>query len=467
MRGRYSPRTDHLVFNRHVPDEFPYIDLTVRDAEHASPLANLLDEFVHRAQWGLTAVGMVYRVGCHVQLLHALEVLQLLAADRTLRVSRPWLTGDLPTDAEAAAHVRAIRAVETTQRYLFGQPLPDRRETAVNAIPFARATLAELSPLQFGTFGIFDPSRLYDADGQPVESRSTQRILESHAATYAVEVLRRESGKRAGPWLDRYVAHRHTGVYRTLQDLAAAAEQPQSLDPFALLRLCDWALSCPLTHVYGVPPPPDYLEAAVPYARFAGGLDQLPTVRNAMLRLNAQMTPTARDLVEGVIAAYGDIRPGFIDVPPDRSREIDVALEDVESWRQQRMVALDGDDIFTSFSRLATIAVSQAVQRYLLGLRELPRDGMAFQPTLDGLARMCARCDFPVVEYPDGLEVFLCEPSDQPELDVQFHSTLFGLTAAIRALLAPPSPADPARDHLPFDVPELLEWCGVNSEQVA
>jgi hypothetical protein len=76
---------------------------------------------------------------------------------------------------------------------------------------------------------------------------------------------------------------------------------------------------------------------------------------------------------------------------------------------------------------------------------------------------MCAICDFPVIAYPDGLEVFLCEPTDDPELELSFRTTVFGITAAARALHAPAA-AQP--EHLPFDLASLLEWSGVTPDQV-
>jgi hypothetical protein len=460
LRGQYSPRTDHLSFSHRIPDEFPYIDFAVGNEALAPPLASLVDEFVHRAQWTLTAAGMVYRVGCHVQVLHTLEILRLLADDPSMRVPAPWLSGDLPADPEPAQHLGVIRAVEATQRYLLGQPLSAPLNDLPDALAVTRVALSEAAPLSFGTFGTFGSDRLYYSDGRPVRRASTQNILESHASTFAIELLRGCSDERAAPWLNRYVADYHQGVYLTLQELAAEAHG--EIDTHALLRLADWALSCPLTHIYGVPPPPDYLESAVPYARYALAFKRFPSLTETFTRLGVE-NPSTGDLVEAVIAAYGDIRPGFVDVPPDRSREIAVELNGVEGWRVDRLARFQGDDILTSFGKLVTAAIIENVQRYLLGLSEIPRDGMSFQPTPERLARMCALSDFPVISYPDGLEVFLCEPTEDPEWELKFRPTIFGLTAAARALHAPTAP-QPAQ--VPFDLDAVLEWCGVEPDQV-
>jgi hypothetical protein len=460
LRGRYAPRTDHLSFTHRIPDDFPYIELSVTSAEMATPMASLLDEFVHRAQWSLTAVGMAYRIGCHVQVLHTLELLRLLASDPSLRVATPWLTADLPADPEAARHLTAIRAIESTQRYLLGQALGHPLDLLPDALHIARAALADASPLTFGTFGTFGSQGLYDESGRPEKLSSTLNILESHASTFAVELLRGVSPKRAQRWLDEYVTANHVDVYRTIQELATAASS--DADTYSLLRLSDWALACPLTHVYGVPPPPDYLESAVPYSRFFHGLRQLPARAEAFHRLGVS-APTTRQVVEAVISAYGDIRPAFVNVPPDRRKEIDVALRDVDEWQRRQLSTCNGPDILTSFTRLITIAIAQTVQRYLAGLREIPRDAMMFEPTQERLARMCAICDFPVIVYPDGFEVFLCEPNDDPELELKFRTTVFGITAAARALHAPAA-AQP--EHLPFDLASLLEWSGVTPDQV-
>jgi hypothetical protein len=45
----------------------------------------------------------------------------------------------------------------------------------------------------------------------------------------------------------------------------------------------------------------------------------------------------------------------------------------------------------------------------------------------------------------------------------KFRPTIFGLTAAARALHAPTAP-QPAQ--VPFDLDAVLEWCGVEPDQV-
>jgi hypothetical protein len=200
----------------------------------------------------------------------------------------------------------------------------------------------------------------------------------------------------------------------------------------------------------------------VPYARFALSFQRFPSLAESFTRLGVA-NPSTGDLVEGVIAAYGDVRPGFVDVPPDRSREIAVELTGVDDWRVERLARFHGDDILTSFGKLVTAAIIETVQRYLLGLSEIPRDGMSFQPTPERLARMCALSDFPVISYPDGLEVFLCEPTEDPEWELKFRTTIFGLAAAARALHAPTAPQ---LAQVPFDLDAVLEWCGVELNQV-
>ncbi|TCC54434.1 hypothetical protein E0H73_38985 [Kribbella pittospori] len=39
-----------LTFTHRIPDAFPYIELSVTSPKLATPMAGLLDEFVHRAQ---------------------------------------------------------------------------------------------------------------------------------------------------------------------------------------------------------------------------------------------------------------------------------------------------------------------------------------------------------------------------------------------------------------------------------
>ena len=81
----------------------------------------------------------------------------------------------------------------------------------------------------------------------------------------------------------------------------------------------------------------------------------------------------------------------------------------------------------------------------------------------DRFISMCSLSDFPVIAYPDGLEVFLCQPTEDFDWEFTQRPTLLALTVAARTLQAPRAPQ---LEHLPFDLHTLLDWSKVAPQQV-
>lgn len=107
LRGSYHSYTDHLHFNRRIPDEFPFIDYAVRKPAEVAGLAFLIEEFFHRCQWAATPFGLVLRAACLVQARETIRILRRLAAEQALRLPTPWLEiSQVPVDDALAASLR-------------------------------------------------------------------------------------------------------------------------------------------------------------------------------------------------------------------------------------------------------------------------------------------------------------------------------------------------------------------------
>lgn len=62
-------------------------------------------------------------------------------------------------------------------------------------------------------------------------------------------------------------------------------------------------------------------------------------------------------------------------------------------------------------------------------------DWTFFEPTLDRFALLCRVCDWPVIAYPDGLEVFFCAPSSERHTITPRQIFFFELSRAMRILM--------------------------------
>jgi hypothetical protein len=60
-------------------------------------------------------------------------------------------------------------------------------------------------------------------------------------------------------------------------------------------------------------------------------------------------------------------------------------------------------------------AVAYTSIRFFKIYAETNTDTVLFTPDVDRFVFLARYCDWPVVEYPDGLEVFLCDPMDDPQ----------------------------------------------------
>jgi hypothetical protein len=94
-------------------------------------------------------------------------------------------------------------------------------------------------------------------------------------------------------------------------------------------------------------------------------------------------------------------------------------------------------------------------------------DSTLFEPTVDRFILLARACDWPVVEYADSLEVFLCDPMADPRFVVSEQITIFELSRMARRLLTEAcSAVDGPSWVLSIRQKPLVDMIGVSAEQL-
>lgn len=482
LRGSYQPRTDHLRFNVRIPDEFPFIDYEVQRAEDIPGRAVLVEEFLHRCQWAATPFGLVYRTAALVQARSGLRLLRTLAADHSLTLPTPWNKADpKKVAAPLAEDLGTIIALDTVQRFLLGTPLGRPLNELGEALFTAKQALTRCSPLSFGTFESWDPRDVVHLpDGRPIAHRTTRDIMESHASAYAVELLRSCSAAAAGTWLDEHSRQKRISFYKALEELADTArlslESLPHLGTEYLLQLADLAIGEQFADVPGLPPAPDYLESMLPYSRYETALKDVALSADALALLEEHSPEELaglddagrlRVIMRNALTIRGQASP-LLDFPVMSRRP--VMLRNVAAtgqWCAQEVNALVADGDTGLLEHMLVGATAHAAIRFFMVQAEMNTDSVLFEPTVDRFTLLTRLCDWPVIEYQDGLEVFLCDSMADPRAVVTGQMTVFEVSRAVLALLTQPCTGfDGAPWRLSIRQGPLLDVVGVRAEQL-
>jgi hypothetical protein len=477
LRGSYHPWTDSLRFNRRIPDSFPFISYKVSRADQVSPLAVLVEEFLHRCQWAATPFGLVFRATCLVQAREAVHILRLLAEDPGLRLPTPWLEGPESANVEVARSMRTIRSLDVLQRFLLGLPLGHRTTGLAGSVDDSREALIRSSPLSLGTFRSWDAEEVaYRADGTPIHNRTTRAILESHASAFAVELIRSFSDG-ASRWLDEHVSGNRVGLYRALEELAAVADSAvPALGPRHILDLADISISVQLAEIYGFPPPPDYLDSMLPYVRYSTALSDVSEMARAfelIVKHEPEKAASVSDaqrvdlIVEGAARLRGQASLVFnlsrVSKRPAMERNIAATWQ----WDGEEHGRLDSTGEVRVLESLLIDQLSYSSIRFFKIHAEMDTGSTIFEPTVERFVMLARACDWPVIEYDDGPVVFFCDPMQDPGPVARGQIALFELTRAVRALLTQPCAAfeDPYWRLTLWDAP-LIDLFGVRRDQL-
>ncbi|MFD0688655.1 hypothetical protein [Actinomadura fibrosa] len=483
LTGSYHPRTDHLRFNQRIPDAFPFIDYEVGSAELVNDRAVLIEEFLHRCQWAATPFGLVFRQAALAQVRESIGILRHAAADPAIRLPTPWF--DLAADPDPAlpqavrTGLTRLRAIETLQRFLLGIPLGCPAETIAEAVDISREALTESTPLRFGTFRSWPLSEgVYRANGTPIMHRSTRGIMESRASAYTAELLRACS-PGSGPLIDEHIRRNRVGLYRALEELASAADVPvPGLLPRHILDLADVALGVQVADIPGLPPPNDYVESMLPYARYALALKDVHGFAEAF-ELIADRTPEDVEglsdqrrldlIVRSAVQQRGQASH-LLNLPVMSRRGImEQNIRAVWAWAERLRPGIDSEGNVRVIEEMTVDAMVYTGVRFFRIYAETDTDTVLFRPAVDTFVFLARFCDWPVVEYPNGeLEVFLCDPMDDPQPVVRQSITMYEVTRLLRRLLVEACGDLRSREwRLTLWQEPLIDVFGVRSEQFA
>jgi hypothetical protein len=432
-----------LRFNKRIPDEFPFIDYAVREPGDIPGLAVLIEEFLHRCQWAATPFGLVFRAAVLVQVRETIRILRTLAKDSSLVLPTPWLDiRSTPDDTTLAVSLRTVQALEVLQRFLLGVPLGRPTSELRNAVAISKAALIQSSPLSFGTFQSWSAENvIYRLDGSPIHSRTTRGIMESHASAYAIELLR-SCSQRPANWFDEYIRTNRVGLYSALEELAQAGGVSFPLMSIRhLLYLADVSINIQMADIVGFPPPPDYLDEMLPYKRYALALQDVITASHEwefIIEDERDKHDDAKRLnfaIDYAITIRGQASPFYGLEPLSRRSAMERNIHATWQWEAQELGLLDSSGDIGTLEAMLIGALTYSSIRFFKINAEMSTDSTLFEPTLSRFVFLARFCDWPVIEYGDNVEVFLCDPMSDPRSVVTSQITIYELTRMARRLL--------------------------------
>lgn len=430
--GRYNPSSDSMAFVQPLPDEFPYMEMAAIREEDIGLLASVLEEFAHRFQFQSTHFGFLYRLAGLIQSAKILDVLAWLGQSRTRQLQLPW-NGAESSDELLQEYLADVHALDDFRRVLFGLTLADGQ--AVNqfgtSLERVKNLVHDYTPIglsHFSTFGGIED--FYEEDGRVKVRKTTRAIVESHASAFAFEFMRRHAPKDLEISIDAFIKQNRRGLYRTIEELAVSIELPVTMDLQAVLRLGDFALDGKLVDVATMPPPEDYVEAALPYGRYLGAMHRIENFGEAAKRMG-QAELSLLQIVEGVIHMIGDDR-GIANqlgldsnaIQEGRAIQLQQELKHQTNFMTYREAATE----LSEYERYLHIEIGRSAQIFMESNLGFQPDARRFDPTVNGLVHICRFADLPIIEYPDGLEIFRCEPQEIEESFVAWRLMLHATT---------------------------------------
>jgi hypothetical protein len=222
-----------------------------------------------------------------------------------------------------------------------------------------------------------------------------------------------------------------------------------ALEPRHILALADVALSVQLSDIPGLPPPPDFVDSMLPYVRYATALMDVHNSAEA-LALIANREPqrlaglTAADRLDLVVryatTVRGQASPQFGLESVSRRGVMENNVAGVWQWAAGQRPQSPPKSPVGIIEQMVLDAVAYTSIRFFKIYAETNTDTVLFTPDVDRFVFLARYCDWPVVEYPDGLEVFLCDPMDDPQPVVGQAITVYEVTNLLRRLLVEACP---------------------------
>jgi len=433
--GVYLPPTSSMRFASPIPDEFPFLDFASLTTQDIAPLAALLEEFAHRFQFETMHFGCLYRLACLIQTQHCLSLLRWLAHDPSRQLPTPWMAVN-ETDPDPQSMLEDIRALELVKRLLFGLSIGGHLPDAYRGFERTKELVHAFTPLRLRYFGVWEGlADFYDESGVFKLEKTTRAILESHASAYAFALLREAAPAAIQPEIGAFIAINRRGLYATVEQMSQSAVQGEGIDLHAVLRLGDYAMDGALFDIPTVPPPGDYVASMLPYARYRLVLEDLPRVNAATKRLGANFS--LADAVETVVT----MRSGGLHADPDmlddatmrqgRLIQLKGEIVDLEAWLERE----EEENPLEAYGLSVRREIARTCATMLRGSLPFHINSAKFAPNLDRLEELCMVCDLPLIEYPDGFELFRCYAQDIDSTFMAWRMVVQGMVETAGGLI--------------------------------
>jgi hypothetical protein len=131
--------------------------------------------------------------------------------------------------------------------------------------------------------------------------------------------------------------------------------------------------------------------------------------------------------VEAFIFAHGDDRgiAGRMGISGDiklRGRDIQLRKElaAIDEW----LATEERENPLSALETLHRREIAAASTMFMQGVLSYPADAKKFDPTISALVQLCRICDLPIVEYPDGIELFRCETQEIDQRYLAYRVTV-------------------------------------------
>jgi hypothetical protein len=116
-----------------------------------------------------------------------------------------------------------------------------------------------------------------------------------------------------------------------------------------------------------------------------------------------------------------------------RGRDIQLRKElaAIDEW----LATEERENPLSALETLHRREIAAASTMFMQGVLSYPADAKKFDPTISALVQLCRICDLPIVEYPDGIELFRCETQEIDQRYLAYRVTVYCTSAITRMIM--------------------------------
>lgn len=231
-----------------------------------------------------------------------------------------------------------------------------------------------------------------------------------------------------------------------------------------------------IADIPGLPPPVDYIDSMLCYSRYVVALRDIEESAEA-IRLMVERDPeklghlTDAERIEVIVRNAATIRgqgSGLFGLPElPRGPIMNSNIETTARWREEQVGQLDSDGETRLLEQVVVNALTYSAITFFQTQGQLTTHSAVFEPTVERFTLLTRVCDWPVIEYDDGLEVFFCDPHPDPQPVVGHQLTAFELARTTRRLLTEHCPTIDSSWSMTVLGRPVTDVVGVASEQLS